>query len=46
MQKKSINFNKGGDGPSDYTIKLLLNFSKSVKVIELKKLKKIIMHCN
>jgi hypothetical protein len=46
MHIKSINFSNEALGPSDYTIKLLLDFSKTIKVIRLKKARKITMHCN
>lgn len=46
MQKKSTNLKKEKVVPSDYTINFILNFSKSIKIIELKTLNKIFMYCN
>jgi hypothetical protein len=47
MQKNDTNFLNGGElKPSGYTIRFLLNFSKSIKIIELKRTGKILMHCN
>lgn len=46
MYFKSINFPEEPIGPSDLTIRFLLNFSKSIKIIELKNLKKIRINCN
>lgn len=46
MYFKSINLKEGSTGPSDYTIKFLLDFSKSLKIIDLKTIKKIRINCN
>ncbi|CVK16064.1 hypothetical protein Ga0061079_10518 [Apibacter mensalis] len=46
MYKKSINLSNERKGPSDYTINLILNFSKSIKNIELRKYKQSIIYCN
>ncbi len=46
MYKKSINLSNERRGPSDYTINLILNFSKSIKIIELSKIKQSVIYCN
>ncbi len=46
MNKNSTSFPRRELGPSDYTIKFLLDFSKSIRLLELKKFQRTIIHCN
>jgi hypothetical protein len=46
MHKNFINFSDESLKPSDYTIKFLLNFSKSIQTVKFKKNRKMILYCN
>lgn len=46
MQNKSTDFNNKNVGPSEYTVNFVLNFSKSLKIIKVKSMNRILVCCN